>query len=123
MFDVVMPKMGESITEGTILEWKKRIGDSINKDETLLEISTDKVDSEIPSPATGTVIEIIAEVNDTIPVGEVIARIGDSEEQTDPSNEEPSQAKLTTKPIVEQAEPVDSTPKRASVVISSHKRF
>ena len=85
MFDVVMPKMGESITEGTILEWKKRIGDSINKDETLLEISTDKVDSEIPSPATGTVLEIIAEVNDTIPVGEVIARIGSSEEQTDPS--------------------------------------
>ncbi|SVE00780.1 uncharacterized protein METZ01_LOCUS453634, partial [marine metagenome] len=98
MFDVVMPKMGESITEGTILEWKKRIGDSINKDETLLEISTDKVDSEIPSPATGTVLEIIAEVNDTIPVGEVIARIGSSEEQSDPLNEEPSQAKLTTKP-------------------------
>ena len=49
MIDVVMPKMGESITEGTILEWKKKIGDSIGKDEPLLEISTDKVDSEIPS--------------------------------------------------------------------------
>ncbi len=76
MTDVVMPKMGESITEGTILEWKKQVGDSIAKDETLLEISTDKVDSEIPSPATGMIVEIIAQVNDTIPVGEVIARIG-----------------------------------------------
>ena len=54
--DVIMPKMGESITEVTILEWKKRIGDKIERDETLLEISTDKVDSEIPSPATGNVL-------------------------------------------------------------------
>ena len=59
MFDVVMPKMGESITEGTILEWKKKVGDNIGKDETLLEISTDKVDSEIPSPASGRILEII----------------------------------------------------------------
>ena len=82
MTDVVMPKMGESITEGTILEWKKQVGDSIAKDETLLEISTDKVDSEIPSPATGTIVEIIAQVNDTIPVGDVIARIGEVGEST-----------------------------------------
>ena len=78
MIDVVMPKMGESITEGTILEWKKSIGEMIGKDETLLEISTDKVDSEVPSPAQGTLLEIFAQVNDTVPVGEVIARIGDS---------------------------------------------
>ena len=82
MTDVVMPKMGESITEGTILEWKKQVGDSIAKDETLLEISTDKVDSEIPSPATGTIVEIFAQVNDTIPVGDVIARIGEVGEST-----------------------------------------
>ena len=82
MIDVVMPKMGESITEGTILEWKKQLGDNIAKDETLLEISTDKVDSEIPSPATGTIVEIIAQVNDTIPVGDVIARIGEAGEST-----------------------------------------
>ena len=54
--DVLMPKLGESITEGTILEWKKEIGESIEKDETLLEISTDKVDSEIPSPDSGKII-------------------------------------------------------------------
>ena len=57
--DVLMPKMGESITEGTIVEWKKNVGDMIAKDETLLEISTDKVDSEIPSPSTGYISEIL----------------------------------------------------------------
>ena len=86
MTDVVMPKMGESITEGTILEWKKQVGDSIAKDETLLEISTDKVDSEIPSPATGTIVDIIAQVNDTIPVGDVIARIGEVGGLVQPGN-------------------------------------
>lgn len=79
--DVIMPKLGESITEGTILEWKKKVGDSIEKDETLLEISTDKVDSEVPSPASGKIIEIIFNVNDVVPVGEVIAKIGDSKDQ------------------------------------------
>ena len=74
--DVIMPKLGESITEGTILEWKKDVGDKITKDETLLEISTDKVDSEIPSPAEGKIIQILYKVNDVVAVGEVIARIG-----------------------------------------------
>ena len=82
MIDVIMPKMGESITEGTILEWKKKIGDSVDKDETILEISTDKVDSEVPSPAAGILIEIIANVNDVVPVGNVIARIGDADEKS-----------------------------------------
>ena len=74
--DVLMPKLGESITEGTILEWKKSVGDDIEKDETLLEISTDKVDSEIPSPESGKIIQILYNVNDVVPVGEVIAKIG-----------------------------------------------
>ena len=74
--DVIMPKLGESITEGTILEWKKKVGEDIGKDETLLEISTDKVDSEVPSPSQGKIIEILYKVNDVVPVGEVIARIG-----------------------------------------------
>jgi len=73
--DVVMPKMGESITEGTILEWYKKEGESIEKDETLLEIGTDKVDSEIPSPESGIIREILAAPNDIIAVGNVIARI------------------------------------------------
>ena len=66
--DVIMPKLGESITEGTILEWKKSLGDSIERDETLLEISTDKVDSEIPSPASGTLLEILYEKNADIKI-------------------------------------------------------
>ena len=74
--DVIMPKMGESITEGTILEWKKNIGDSIALDETLLEISTDKVDSEIPSPAAGVITELLYSINDVVAVGTVIARVG-----------------------------------------------
>ena len=105
MTDVVMPKMGESITEGTILEWKKQVGDSIEKDETLLEISTDKVDSEIPSPATGTIVEIIAQVNDTIPVGNVIARIGKVGEST--ATEEASvETAPTEETVAAESEPV-----------------
>ena len=83
VIDVVMPKMGESITEGTILEWYKKVGEPIAADETLLEIGTDKVDSEIPAPNGGIVIEILAQPNDVIDVGEVIARIETSKSKTD----------------------------------------
>ena len=75
MIDVVMPKMGESIMEGTITKWYKKIGDAISQDETLLEISTDKVDSEIPSPASGIISELLFAEQQTIPVHTVIARI------------------------------------------------
>ncbi len=88
--DVIMPKLGESITEGTILEWKKNIGDSIQRDETILEISTDKVDSEVPSPATGILLEILYNTNEIVPVGEIIARIGDSADEK-PSKVEKNQ--------------------------------
>ena len=83
VIDVVMPKMGESITEGTILEWYKKVGEHIAADETLLEIGTDKVDSEIPAPNGGIVIEILAQPNDVIDVGEVIARIETSKTETE----------------------------------------
>ena len=86
--EVIMPKMGESIVEGTIIDWKKKIGDSIAKDEILLEISTDKVDSEVPSPASGTLLEIMANVNDTVPVGDVIAHIGKDGEISEPEKNE-----------------------------------
>ena len=82
VIDVVMPKMGESITEGTILEWYKKVGEHIAVDETLLEIGTDKVDSEIPAPKSGIVTEILAQPNDVIDVGEVIARIETSKVKT-----------------------------------------
>ena len=73
--DLVMPKMGESIMEATILNWVKKVGDKVAEDETILEIATDKVDSEIPSPVDGVITEILFEVNETIEVGKIIARI------------------------------------------------
>lgn len=73
--DVVMPKMGESIMEGTILTWHKKPGDKVERDETILEISTDKVDTEVPSPESGTITEILYNEGDVVGVGNVIARI------------------------------------------------
>ena len=76
--EVVMPKMGESIQEGKILRWLKKPGDTIERDETLLEISTDKVDTEVPSPVAGVVAQLLFQENDTVEVGKVIAIIGNS---------------------------------------------
>ncbi len=73
--DLVMPKLGESIMEATILRWHKKEGDHINMDETLLEIATDKVDSEVPSSAEGTIESLLFQENDVVPIGAVIARI------------------------------------------------
>src|SRR5262245_50988437 len=73
--DVVTPAAGESVTEGTILEWRVGVGDPIKVDDTIVEISTDKVDIELPSPATGTVTEILIAEGETVTVGQVIARI------------------------------------------------
>ena len=75
--DVVMPELGESVTEGVITQWLKSVGDTVAVDEALLEVSTDKVDTEVPSPIAGTIVEILFEEDDTVEVGDVIARIGD----------------------------------------------
>ena len=97
IIDVVMPKMGESITEGTILEWRKQVGDKIELDEILLEIGTDKVDSEIPSSASGVIIELLAEPNDVIEVGKVIAKI-DSKKHAE---ELPADSKKSDESLIE----------------------
>ena len=73
--DLIMPKLGESIMEATILKWHKKPGDKVEMDETVLDIATDKVDSEVPSTAEGTVAEILFNENDVVPIGQVIARI------------------------------------------------
>ena len=75
LVDLVMPKLGESIMEATILKWYKQVGDTINLDETLLDIATDKVDSEVPSTVGGIIKEILFEVNAVVPIGAVIARV------------------------------------------------
>src|SRR2546423_14833988 len=74
--DVVMPQMGESIAEGTIVRWIKKVGDTVDRDEPLFEISTDKVDAEIPSPAAGVVSEIRVKEGETVPVNSVVAGVG-----------------------------------------------
>lgn len=73
--DLIMPKLGESIMEATVLKWHKQPGDTVKMDETVLEIATDKVDSEVPSTAEGVIEEILFKVNDVVPIGTVIARI------------------------------------------------
>ena len=73
--DVIMPKMGESVSEGTIIKWHKKKGDKVKRDEIIFEISTDKVDTEIPSPADGVLSEIKANEGETVEVGSVVAVI------------------------------------------------
>jgi len=114
VIDIVMPKMGESIVDGTIIEWRKMVGDSIQVDEILLEIGTDKVDSEIPSPNSGIITEILAEPNDVIDVGVVIARI-----ETDVDTLIKTQPKIEQKDTPEK---VTEIPPDKSVKIGSEKK-
>ena len=98
--DVVMPELGESVTEGTITRWLKQVGDTVEVDEALLEVSTDKVDTEVPSPVAGTIVEILHNEDDTVDVGAVIVRIGDP-------NAAPATAPTTPEPTPVVEEKVD----------------
>src|SRR5262245_25415228 len=84
---VVMPQMGESIAEGTIVRWIKKVGDSVDRDEPLFEISTDKVDAEIPAPAAGVLTEIRVQAGETVAVNEVVATIGEASEAAEVASE------------------------------------
>src|ERR1700744_2714380 len=92
-YQLLLPKMGESVAEATIIKWNKKPGDKIEADETVMEIATDKVDSEVPSPVSGTLVEQLCNENDVVQVGSVIAVIetgGEGEEEPDaPVAEEP----------------------------------
>src|SRR5262245_27878822 len=90
MTNVVMPQMGESIAEGTIVRWIKKVGDTIDRDEPLFEISTDKVDAEIPSPVAGVLTEIKVKEGETVPVNSVVATIGAAGEVKTESDNTPS---------------------------------
>jgi len=113
--DVVMPQMGESIAEGTIVRWIKKVGDKVDRDEPLFEISTDKVDAEIPAPAAGVVTEIRAKEGETVPVNSVVAVIGAAGEakarpaETTPVAPPPAKAPEPPKP----APQADGTPAKA----------
>ncbi|MDP4691878.1 MAG: dihydrolipoyllysine-residue succinyltransferase, partial [Ilumatobacteraceae bacterium] len=78
MAEVKLPQLGETVTEGTITKWFKKVGDAVALDEPLFEVSTDKVDTEVPSPIAGTLTEVRAKEGDTVPVGAVIAVVGDA---------------------------------------------
>src|SRR6187399_1325615 len=77
---ILMPQMGESIAEGTIVRWMKKVGEAVDRDEPLFEISTDKVDAEIPSPAAGVLTDIAVTEGQTVPVNSVVATIGTAAE-------------------------------------------
>src|SRR6266852_4652480 len=83
--DVVMPQMGVSVSEGTITKWLKREGETVEADEPLLEISTDKIDTEVPSPASGTVTLILVQEGETVEVGTKLAQIGGSGAASEPA--------------------------------------
>ena len=105
--EMKMPQMGESIAEATILKWLKAVGDTVQKDETILEISTDKVDSEIPAPASGKIVEILAQEGQTVAVKSVIAIIGAEGDAAAPAEKPSSPAQKSTAPSakVEPAKP------------------
>ncbi|HMU61764.1 MAG TPA: dihydrolipoamide succinyltransferase, partial [Gemmatimonadales bacterium] len=73
--DVIMPQMGESIAEGTLSRWMKKVGDTVKRDEPIFEISTDKVDAEIPAPQAGTLVEILVQEGETVAIQTVVARL------------------------------------------------
>ncbi|MGI9054287.1 MAG: biotin/lipoyl-containing protein, partial [Pyrinomonadaceae bacterium] len=110
--EVVMPQMGESITEGTISKWLKAVGDKIERDEPLLEISTDKVDAEVPSPGEGILLEIRNQEGETVEVGAVVAVVGaEGESSANGSSAQPIETPdetpkvEETKPAVEEIKP------------------
>ncbi len=133
--ELVMPKLGESIMEATILGWKKNIGDRVEQDETILDIATDKVDSEVPSPVSGILTEILFKENDVVPIGAVIAYIStaiESGAEPSPSSHLPPvtlpKAESNGKPkavaeTVAQAMPLLETRKTQSIPSVSEDRF
>src|ERR1700732_3078310 len=77
VYEVTMPKLGETVTEGVVSQWLKQVGDTIAFDDPLFEVSTDKVDSEVPSPYDGVLLEILVTAGETAPIGTPLARIGE----------------------------------------------
>jgi 2-oxoglutarate dehydrogenase E2 component (dihydrolipoamide succinyltransferase) len=114
MADITLPQLGETVTEGTITKWFKKVGDTVAADEPLFEVSTDKVDTEVPSPISGTLTEIRVAEGDTVPVGTVIAVVGVSGAAPAPAPAPVVAAPVVTAPVV--AAPVVAAPAPAPVV-------
>ena len=120
MIEITMPKMGESIMEGTILKWHKQAGDKVERDETILEISTDKVDTEVPSPETGVITELLFKEGDVVEVGKVIANMSTDANAKASSNgaAKPEESKEETK---KEEAPASETPKAEAPKPSGEK--
>ena len=120
---VVLPALGESVTEGTVTRWLKQVGDTIQEDEGLLEISTDKVDTEIPSPVSGVIEEILVQEDETVEVGAVLAKIGDGDgAPSEDTSDDSAQAEAPAQPEAEPAEEPaaeDSGPEQAAPATST----
>src|SRR5260370_13965751 len=111
--EVKMPQMGESIAEGTIVRWLKHVGDQVKRDEPLFEISTDKVDAEIPAPSSGVLSEIKVNEGETVPVNTVVAVINGAAAEPDaakPDAAKPAQAKAPRQEAKRAPEPSESKP-------------
>src|SRR5438046_3037657 len=121
---VVMPQMGESIAEGTIVRWIKKIGDTVERDEPLLEISTDKVDAEIPSPVAGVITEIRAKEGETVPVNSVVAVIGPSVVAGEAPASQPAAVSTTAtaaRPAAPQADAAATAAAASDSAVSPHE--
>ena len=106
--EVVMPQMGESITEGTVSKWLKQVGERVEKDETLLEISTDKVDAEVPSPAAGILLEIRAKEGETVEVNSIVGVLGEAGETRQESRDESREPEIEEAVVeVKEPEPIE----------------
>ena len=106
IIEIAMPKMGESVMEGTILKWHKKVGEKVQKDETIFEISTDKVDTEVPSPAEGSIAEILVAEQETVEVGTIVAKLytGKGTAIKQSKQEEKPQITKSEKPVLEKQE-------------------
>lgn len=110
--DIEMPALGESVTEGTVSRWLKKVGDQVAVDEPLLEVSTDKVDSEVPSPIAGVITEILVEEDETVDVGTVVCRVGEASEvgSDAPASSPAPQTQDTPAPSIPATPPIPETP-------------
>ena len=116
LIEIAMPKMGESVMEGTIIKWHKKVGEPVKKDETIFEISTDKVDTEVPSPASGVLAEILVAEQETVEVGTIVAKISSGEAAA------PTQAEKEIKQQAAEEKPAPpSEPQEATA--SMHDNF
>ena len=120
MTDVVMPQMGESIVEGTLTRWLKKPGDRVERDEPLFEISTDKVDTEIPSPVAGVLAEVLVEAGKTVAINTVVARISGGAPAAAPA---PAPVQAAAAPVAPVAPPPASAPRTLNTCILPTRNF